>query len=142
MRYLSDDPAQVFTTANEIHIPAGVPVRFRLIGGDVIHSFWVPQLSGKTDLIPGQINETWLEARAPGTYSGQCTEYCGVEHAHMSLVVIAAIARRFRPLAWQHQLQSPPTTSGPAAVSDAAGQTGRQPHFIAPLRRLPCRARH
>lgn len=89
IRYLSDDPAQNFTTANEIHIPAGVPVRFRLIGGDVIHSFWVPQLAGKTDLIPGQINETWFEAHAPGTFSGQCTEYCGLQHAHMSLVVIA-----------------------------------------------------
>jgi hypothetical protein len=66
IRYLSDDPSRSFTTANEIHIPAGVPVLFRLIGGDVIHSFWVPALFGKTDVIPGQTNETWLEARAPG----------------------------------------------------------------------------
>jgi cytochrome c oxidase subunit II len=105
-RYLSDDPAQSFTTANEIHIPAGVPVRFRLIGGDVIHSFWVPQLAGKTDVIPGQINETWFEAHAPGTFSGQCTEYCGVQHAHMSLVVIAQAPADFAH--WRaHQLALP-----------------------------------
>ena len=106
VRYLSDDPARVFTTANEIHIPAGQPVKFILVGGDVIHSFWVPALGGKTDLIPGQTNETWLEARAPGTYRGQCTEYCGVEHAHMGLVVVAQAPADFRAW-WAHQLQSP-----------------------------------
>jgi cytochrome c oxidase subunit 2 len=88
-RYLSDDASQVFTTANEIHIPAGEPVRIKLIGGDVIHSFWVPPLSGKTDTIPGQVNETWLEAAKPGRYRGQCTEFCGWQHAHMALYVIA-----------------------------------------------------
>lgn len=112
VRYLSADPSRIFTTANEIHIPAGVPVKFLLIGGDVIHSFWVPALSGKTDLIPGQTNETWLEAHRPGVYRGQCTEYCGVEHAHMGLVMIAQTPGEFR--AWyNHQLQSPaPTNNG------------------------------
>ena len=70
VRYLSNDPSRVFTTANEIHIPTGVPVKFQLVGGDVIHSFWVPALSGKTDTIPGQTNETWMEAAKPGTYRG------------------------------------------------------------------------
>ncbi len=120
VRYLSDDPAQVFTTANEIHIPVGQPVLFKLVGGDVIHSFWVPALAGKTDTIPGQTNETWLEARAPGIYRGQCTEYCGIEHAHMSLVVIAAIAGGFFE-AWKaHQLQSP---TPPASGQALAGMT-------------------
>ena len=64
---------------------------------DVIHSFWVPALTGKTDLIPGQTNTTWLEADAPGVYRGQCTEYCGQQHAHMALEVIADHRRVSRP---------------------------------------------
>ena len=88
-----------FTTANEIHIPVGQPVRVKLVGVDVIHSFWVPALAGKTDLIPGQTNTTWLEADAPGVYRGQCTEYCGQQHAHMGLQVIASPPDEFRRLA-------------------------------------------
>ena len=65
-RYLSQDPSRVLTTANEFHIPTGEPVRVKLIGADVIHSFWVPALTGKTDTIPGQTNQTWLEASRPG----------------------------------------------------------------------------
>ncbi|HTT82298.1 MAG TPA: cytochrome c oxidase subunit II [Rhizomicrobium sp.] len=123
VRYLSNDPARIFTTANEIHIPTGVPVAFRLIGGDVIHSFWVPALSGKTDTIPGQINETWMEAAKPGTYRGQCTEYCGIEHAHMGLVVVAQAPAQFR--AWyDHQLQSP----APVAGAQAQGQADFNMH--------------
>jgi cytochrome c oxidase subunit 2 len=119
VRYLSDDPSRIFTTANEIHIPVGQPVLFKLVGGDVIHSFWVPALAGKTDTIPGQTNETWLEARVPGTYRGQCTEYCGIEHAHMSLVVIAQSPSDFA--VWQaHQLQSPATPNGEALAGMSA----------------------
>ncbi|MGN6149182.1 MAG: cytochrome c oxidase subunit II [Rhizomicrobium sp.] len=106
VRYLNSDPAQIFTTANEIHIPVGQPVRFKLIGADVIHSFWIPQLGGKTDAIPGQTNETWLEAHKPGIYRGQCTEYCGVQHAKMGMLVVAQTPQEFA--AWRaHQLQSP-----------------------------------
>lgn len=106
VRYLSGDPSKIFTTANEIHIPAGLPVLFKLTSADVIHSFWVPALGGKTDLIPGQTNETWLEAHAPGIYRGQCTEYCGVEHAKMALLVVAQTPADFD--AWRaHQIQSP-----------------------------------
>jgi cytochrome c oxidase subunit 2 len=123
VRYLSDDPARIFATANEIHIPTGVPVKFKLIGGDVIHSFWVPALSGKTDTIPGQTNETWMEAAKPGTYHGQCTEYCGVEHAHMGLLVVAQPSAQFR--AWyEHQLQSPDPVGG----QQAAGQVDFNVH--------------
>jgi cytochrome c oxidase subunit 2 len=111
-RYLTSDPARDFVTANEIHIPAGQPVRVKLIGGDVIHSFWVPQLAGKMDAVPGQINETWLEAAKPGRFSGQCTEYCGVQHAHMGLIVVAQTPVNFR--AWQdHQLDAPPKGNVP-----------------------------
>ena len=115
VRYLSDDPSRIFTTANEIHIPTGQQVLFKLIGGDVIHSFWVPALAGKTDTIPGQTNETWLQAREPGIYRGQCTEYCGLQHAHMSLIVIAQSPAEFA--AWEaHQLQSPAMPAGQALM--------------------------
>ncbi len=98
-RYLDDDPSQQFITAGEIHIPVGEPVRVRLIGGDVIHSFWVPALAGKMETIPGQINETWIEAGQPGIYRGQCSEYCGVQHAHMGFLVVADPAEKFA--AWR-----------------------------------------
>jgi cytochrome c oxidase subunit 2 len=88
-RYLDADPSKTLTTANEIHIPVGQPVRVELIGADVIHSFWIPALAGKTDAIPGQRNVTWIEADEPGRYRGQCTEYCGAQHAHMGFEVVA-----------------------------------------------------
>jgi len=85
----SDSARDVVVTANEIHVPVGRPVQLTLIGADVIHSLWVPQLAGKTDLIPGQQNTMWIEARSTGTYRGMCAEYCGVQHGNMNLVVIA-----------------------------------------------------
>ena len=96
VRYLNDDPTKILTTANEIHIPTGTPVRIRLASADVIHSFWVPALSGKTDAIPGQTNLTWLQADRPGRYRGQCAEYCGVQHAHMAFEVVADKPDDFR----------------------------------------------
>jgi len=78
-----------FVTANEVHLPLGVPVRVRLHSADVIHSFWLPQIAGKTDVIPGQTNETWVEAERPGTSRGMCGEYCGMQHAEMALAVTA-----------------------------------------------------
>jgi cytochrome c oxidase subunit 2 len=84
-----DHPSAQFVTANEIHIPVGVPVAFALKSADVIHSFWIPALGGKIDLIPGRTNTMWLEAEKPGVYRGQCAEYCGLEHAQMALRVIA-----------------------------------------------------
>jgi cytochrome c oxidase subunit II len=129
VRYVSEDPSRIFETANEIHIPVGEPVRLRLASEDVIHSFWVPALSGKTDLIPGQTNETWLQADEAGVYWGQCAEYCGRQHAHMAMRVFADPPEVFEAW-WDEQLQSaePPATA-PAEV----GQT----HFI-----LRCGACH
>ena len=116
LRYASDDPAGIFMTANEIHIPVGQPVRFELASPDVIHSFWVPQLAGKTDVIPGQRNVAWLQANQPGVYRGQCGEYCGAQHAHMALVVVADAADQFT--AWRRaQLQS----SAPATAETRKG---------------------
>ncbi len=107
VRYDAAQPDQVFATANEIHIPVGQRVLVRLHGGDVIHSFWVPKLTGKTDTIPGQTNTSWIEAARPGRYGGQCTEYCGPQHAHMGLEVVAESPADFAR--WRlHQLEPAP----------------------------------
>ena len=120
VRYIGENAAEDFATANEIHIPVGQPVRLKLVGGDVIHSFWVPQLAGKMDAIPGQINETWIEADVPGTYSGQCTEYCGVEHSRMSLRVVAQSPGDFRAW-WAHQLAAPVAAADRGFVEHCGG---------------------
>ncbi|WP_373681719.1 cytochrome c oxidase subunit II [Paraburkholderia tropica] len=78
-----------FATANEIHLPTGEPVQIDLDSADVIHAFWVPALAGKTQAIPGQVNHQWLEADHPGVWRGQCTQFCGAQHAHMALEVVA-----------------------------------------------------
>jgi cytochrome c oxidase subunit 2 len=102
-------------TANELHIPVGQPVRVELRGADVIHSFWVPQLAGKTDAIPGRTNLTWIEADRPGVYLGQCTEYCGRQHAHMGFTVVAEPAAAFA--AWRAREAAPaPAPVDPAAI--------------------------
>ena len=123
VRYLPGDVSRQFLTANEIHIPVGQPVRLKLIGSDVIHSFWVPQLAGKMDAIPGQTNETWLEADRPGVYRGQCTEYCGLEHARMGLLVVAQSPADFQAW-WARQLEAPSAPQGTAL----AGQQVFQSH--------------
>jgi cytochrome c oxidase subunit 2 len=123
VRYIGDQPDRSFETANEIHIPAGEPVRFKLTTADVIHSFWVPALGGKTDMIPGQTNYSWLEANAPGVYRGQCQEYCGQQHAHMALEVIADDPDRFQQW-WDHQLAAAP------APADGADQEGRDDFVV------------
>lgn len=82
-------PYQTVTTANEIHIPINTPVLLRLATRDVIHSLWIPSLHGKRDLINGRVNKLWIQADKPGIYRGQCAEYCGMQHAHMALLVIA-----------------------------------------------------
>jgi len=111
-RYRVSGPATQFTTAYELHIPVGRPVQLELVATDVIHSFWVPNLGGKRDAIPGKHNVLFLHADRPGTYEGQCAEFCGTEHAHMRFLVIAESPREFA--AWRdHQLGSPPPPSDP-----------------------------
>jgi len=89
IEYLNPQSDKSFRTANEIHIPVGRNVRFQLEGDDVIHSFWVPSLAGKQDLIPGRSNELTIRAEHAGIYRGQCAEFCGLQHAHMAFLVIA-----------------------------------------------------
>jgi cytochrome c oxidase subunit II len=98
-------------TANEVHIPTGQPVYITLrsgpsgtAGGPVIHSFWVPRLAGKQDVVPNQDNHLTIEATDPGTYVGQCAEFCGLSHADMRLRVVAQTPPDYQ--AWlQHQLE-------------------------------------
>jgi cytochrome c oxidase subunit II len=88
-RYDDQDKSKIFVVANEIHIPVGKPVLLRLKADDVIHSFWVPNLSGKKDMIPGREATLTLQADKPGTYRGQCAEFCGAQHAKMAFLVVA-----------------------------------------------------
>ncbi|MBI1405290.1 MAG: cytochrome c oxidase subunit II [Caulobacter sp.] len=107
LRYPGSSPNANFTSANEIHIPVGEPVLIELKAADVIHSFWIPALGGKTDAIPGRTNLTWIQADRPGVYRGQCGEFCGLQHAHMALVVVADPPEAFE--AWrQAQLRPAP----------------------------------
>ena len=94
--YVDAQPANSFTTANELHVPVGRPVRVELEAEDVIHSFWVPNLAGKQDLIPGRSNSIVVTAARPGLYRGQCAEFCGLQHAHMALLVIAEPVEDFQ----------------------------------------------
>jgi cytochrome c oxidase subunit II len=87
VRYPDADPPVM--TANELYMPVGRRVEVSLESFDVIHSFWVPQLAGKTDLIPGKRNQLRFTATAPGVFLGQCAEFCGLLHAHMRLVAVA-----------------------------------------------------
>ncbi|HEY0526534.1 MAG TPA: cytochrome c oxidase subunit II, partial [Stellaceae bacterium] len=89
VRYQAAQPSDTFITADEIHLPVGETVKITLRSDDVIHSFWVPNLHGKKDLIPGQLNTLYLTADRPGRFRGQCAEFCGAQHAHMALDVVA-----------------------------------------------------
>lgn len=93
--YGDPQPQQIVSTANELHIPVGRPVRIRGTSRDVIHSFWVPNLQGKVDLIPGRTSDLWIQADEPGVYRGQCAEFCGHQHAKMAFLVIAEPPEQF-----------------------------------------------
>jgi cytochrome c oxidase subunit II len=107
-------PGSGAVTANEIHIPVRTRVDVIALTADVIHSFWVPQLARKIDMIPGRRNRILLYASRPGIYRGQCAEFCGLQHANMALEVVAEPASSFR--AW---------LSSMAAPSTAAASTGK-----------------
>jgi cytochrome c oxidase subunit 2 len=107
VRYLDDRPDRIVTTANEIHVPVGVPVMVKSTSRDVIHSYWVPNLHGKRDMLPGRITEFWLQADRPGVYRGQCAEFCGLQHALMAFHVIAEPKAEFE--AWLEVQRKPAT---------------------------------
>ncbi|MEA2940301.1 MAG: cytochrome c oxidase subunit [Bradyrhizobium sp.] len=119
IEYFGSTPEQRFETANEIHIPVGRKVRLQLEGLDVIHSFWVPSLAGKQDLVPGRPNELTIRAERAGVYRGQCSEFCGLQHAHMAFFVIAEEQGAFDEWA---RLQR----QGAVAAADAEASAGQQ----------------
>jgi cytochrome c oxidase subunit II len=95
VEYRDSLPQRWATTANEIHVPVGRPVVFQLRSSDVIHSFWVPNLGVKRDMIPGQETSVWFQADTPGVYRGQCAEFCGYQHAKMAFLIVAEPPDRF-----------------------------------------------
>ena len=117
-------PHNIVRTANEIHIPVGRTVMIKLASHDVIHSFWVPNLSGKKDLLPGHKDALWIRADRPGIYRGQCAEFCGLQHAKMALFVVAEPAAEFTN--WiQHQREPGPTpTDSMTAQGQVVFETG------------------
>ncbi len=115
VEYLMPEPAHRFTTANELRLPRDRTARIELRSGDVIHSFWVPALSGKEDLIPGYTNAVFITPRRDGVFRGQCAEFCGLQHAHMALDVQVSDERSFQVWA-SRQLAPAATPSNPRAL--------------------------
>ena len=125
VRYADNDAHRVFRTANELHLPVGVPARITLRSSDVIHSFWIPNLAGKQDMIPGRENDLSLLPLREGVYRAQCAEFCGLQHARMALDVTVESPAAFA--AWRAAQLRP--AAAPAAGPAQAGQaivTGRQ----------------
>ncbi|MBI3630427.1 MAG: cytochrome c oxidase subunit II [Candidatus Rokubacteria bacterium] len=114
-------PSLEIATANELHLPVGQTVYLKMEGPDVIHSFWVPRLGGKRDVIPGRINTLTFTPEAPGEYLGQCAEFCGISHANMRMRVI--VHPRATWAAWVADQQAVPATA--AAVADGAALFAR-----------------
>lgn len=108
VNYEDSIPQRRVTTANEIYIPTGRRVKLVMKSNDVIHSFWVPSLMGKRDLVPGYRTETWIQADRPGVYRGQCAEFCGHQHAKMGIMVVAVSEAEFA--AWATAQRQPAVT--------------------------------
>jgi cytochrome c oxidase subunit 2 len=109
IRYAETDGTASFMSANELHLPLGEPVRVKLASADVIHSFWVPNLFGKRDLVPGVDNAVTFAPARLGTWRGQCAEFCGLQHAHMALFVTIESKAEFER--WREEQAAPATAS-------------------------------
>ncbi|ETW94987.1 MAG: hypothetical protein ETSY1_32495 [Candidatus Entotheonella factor] len=120
-------PSLEVETANELHVPVGRTVVATLRTDDVIHSFWVPKLAGKMDLIPNKINHLWFQADEPGIYYGQCAEFCGPSHANMRLRVVAHDEAAFA--AWVNAQQT--VAQAPADALAQEGERVFQQHCTA-----------
>ena len=105
IQYEDAVPSRRVLTANELHIPTNRPIVLKVTSRDVIHSFWVPSLQGKRDLIPGYTTALWLQADRAGVFRGQCAEFCGMQHAHMALDVVAESDRDFE--GWLDAMRQP-----------------------------------
>jgi cytochrome c oxidase subunit 2 len=125
VRYVSADPSKTLRTSNELHLPAGLPVRVILKSADVIHSFWIPNISGKQDLIPGRINDIVITPEKIGIYRSQCAEYCGVQHAHMAFEVTVEPLGVFEKW-WGNALKPAPAPVTPLQKAGYAYVTTRE----------------
>jgi cytochrome c oxidase subunit II len=112
------NPSQMLVTADEMHMPVNTVVQINLVSDNVIHSLWVPQLGGKTDVIPGHNNTMWLKATQTGNFRGECTEYCGAQHAHMDFIVIAQSSSDYQT--WLAGLANP-AAAPPTGSQEEAG---------------------
>lgn len=150
--YEDPDPGKRITTANEVHVPVGEPVQFKLRAADVIHSFWAPNLNGKRDLIPGYVSSYWFRADTAGVYRGQCAEFCGLQHAKMAFYIVAEPPAKFAAsMAAAAQSPPPPSDStllygqrvflsSGCAVCHTIGGTAAQASVGPPLTHLESRS--
>jgi cytochrome c oxidase subunit 2 len=125
VRYPSSNPSREVTTANEIHLPLGRTVRFRFGSGDVIHSFWAPNLDGKKDLLPGRDTSLTFRPVREGVFEGRCAEFCGYQHAHMGFLIVVDKPDVFE--AWLNGQRRPA-----AEPADAVLEHGRQVFLASP----------
>jgi cytochrome c oxidase subunit 2 len=109
-------PNEHIVTADELHVPTGTVIHVNLYSDNVIHGFWVPQLAGKVDIIPGHDNSMWFKADTAGTFRGECTEFCGAQHAHMDFVVIAQSPADYAT--WVSSQQQGPAVPGAGTAAE------------------------
>ncbi len=109
-------PNEHIVTADELHVPTGTVIHVDLYSDNVIHGFWVPQLAGKVDIIPGHNNSLWFKADTAGTYRGECTEFCGAQHAHMDFIVKAESPAAYA--AWVASQQQGPAAPGAGTAAE------------------------
>jgi cytochrome c oxidase subunit II len=118
-----DYPELNIVTATEMRVPVGIDVNLDVEAADVIHAFWVPQLGGQLDAVPGHVNHMWFQVSQAGIYHGQCAQFCGAEHAGMQFKVVAESPDQFQ--AWVKAQQAPvPAMTGIAAAGEQAFLTG------------------
>lgn len=134
-------PQYNVVTANELHVPvssktAPRPTYMKLTSADVIHSFWVPELAGKTDLLPNRVNEMWIDPQTPGMYEGQCAQFCGTEHAKMLLRVYVDTPEQFKE--WiANQQRTQPELNGAVASEESSPNPGNAGVVEAAANRTP-----
>jgi cytochrome c oxidase subunit 2 len=124
VEYEDDNASHRFKTANEIHLPVNTQVRVTLMADDVIHSFWVPNLHGKVDLIPGRTNEIRLQPIRVGRYRGECAEFCGTQHAHMAFDVVVQTVEDYAAWRTQQLAEARAPTDATAAQGQAVFLSG------------------
>ena len=134
-------PQYNVVTANELHVPlsspgAPRPTFMKLTSADVMHSFWVPQLAGKTDLLPNRVNEMWIDPQKPGLYVGQCAQFCGTQHAKMLLRVYVDTPEQFQQWIAEQQKTQPRVAHGSGNPASQPNDAGNPPRSDVDARQL------